>query len=260
MQNFVFLQKNNMYKAERQELILSLLEQKGKINTIDIALTLKTSVDSIRRDFEELQSKGLLKKVYGGALNIPNKNTSIFDISINNEDKKIKIAQKAIGLLQNNQTILMSGGTTNFIFSKMIPTELKATIYTFSLPIAMQLFKHKNIDLFFMGGKIQKNAMVTTGIDVIQSLSKIKADICFMGTSSININNGLTELGYEVSLIKTKMIEISNTVVSMVTSEKIDTKNTHHVSDIKNISTIITEISPYHKKFEKYKQIGVKVI
>ena len=47
----------------------------------------------------ELNKKGLLKKVYGGAFPIIAKPANIFDITIVNKDKKNKIANKALRLL-----------------------------------------------------------------------------------------------------------------------------------------------------------------
>ena len=47
---------------------------------------------------------------------------------------------------------VLFGATGNLSFSKLIPAKLKATIYTYSLPIAMQLSQHPNIDLIFIGG------------------------------------------------------------------------------------------------------------
>ena len=124
------------------------------------------------------------------------------------QDKKDIIGKKALSLISDGQVIIMSGGTTNLAFAKLIPSDLKATIYTYSLPIAMQLSQHPNVELIFIGGKMQKNAMVTIGMDVVQVLSKIKADICFMGVSSINVRLGLTEMGYEVSLVKKAMMRL----------------------------------------------------
>ena len=68
---------------------------------------------------------------------------------------------------------------------------------------------------------MQKNAMVTIGMDVIQVVSKIKADICFIGASSINVKQGLTEVGYEISIVKKAMIESSDRVVSMFSSNNL---------------------------------------
>jgi DeoR/GlpR family transcriptional regulator of sugar metabolism len=249
-----------MLKAERQNYILSKITEELKVSTIDLSIELKTSEDTIRRDLNELHEKGYINKVYGGAFLVEEKHNNLFDIVIVNEEKKNIIANKALSLLRDGQVIIMSGGTTNFAFSKLIPHQLKATIYTYSLPIAMQLSHHPNIDLIFIGGKLQKNAMVTIGMDVIQVLSKLKADICFMGTSSINTKLGLTEMGYEVSMVKKEMIQVSEKVITMVTSEKLNTKMPHLVCELNELHTIITDLNANDAKLDDYRNAGVKIL
>lgn len=97
---------------------------------------------------------------------------------------------------------------------------------------------------------MQKNAMVTIGIDVIQVLSKIKADICFIGASSINVSQGLTEIGYEVSIVKKAMIASSDRVVTMFSSDKLDTKMPHGVCELHQLDTIVTELDPKDERLE----------
>lgn len=231
-----------------------------KVITADLALDLDLSEDTIRRDLNDLDDKNLLKKVYGGAIQTVEKPSDVFDIVITAEEEKRKIVSKALSLLHDGQVIIMSGGSTNLVFAKLIPSELKATIYTYSLPIAMQLSQHPNIDLIFIGGKMQKNAMVTIGMDVIQVLSKIKADICFIGASSINLKQGLTEVGYEVSIVKKAMIDSSDKVVSMFASNKLNTKMPHIVCDINQLSTIVTELDPEDSRLEEYRKLGVSIL
>lgn len=249
-----------MLKAERHKYIMTKLIEEQKVVTTDLALALDLSEDTIRRDLNELDSKKLLEKVYGGAVQVKEKAVDVFNIDINAEEEKKRIVAKALSLLRDGQVIIMSGGSTNLVFAKLIPAELKATIYTYSLPIAMQLSQHPNIDLIFIGGKMQKNAMVTIGMDVIQVVSKIKADICFIGASSINVKQGLTEVGYEVSIVKKAMIEASDRVVSMFTSNKLDTKMPHSVCEISQLDTIVTELDPNDSRFDEYKKSGVFVL
>ncbi len=249
-----------MLKAERHNYIMLKILEEQKVSTIALAQELKLSEDTIRRDLNELDSKGLLTKVYGGAFPLINKPHDVFNISITNEDKKNAIGRKALSLLADDQVIILSGGTTNLVFSKLIPLDLKATIYTYSLPIAMQLSQHSNIELLFIGGKLQKNAMVTIGLDVVQVLSTIKADICFMGSSSINVKLGLTEMGYEVSLVKKAMLQASDKVVSMVTSEKLNTKMPYGVCELKQLHTIITDLNPNDSRLVEYQKSGTCVL
>lgn len=249
-----------MLKAERHKYIMTKLIEDEKVVTADLALALDLSEDTIRRDLNELDRKKLLEKVYGGAIQIAEKAVDVFDIVISAEEEKKKIVSKALSLLADGQVIIMSGGSTNLVFAKLIPSDLKATIYTYSLRIAMQLSQHPNIDLIFIGGKMQKNAMVTIGMDVIQVLSKIKADICFIGASSINIKQGLTEIGYEVSIVKKAMIESSDKVVSMFASNKLNTKMPHVVCELNQLDTIVTELEPEDVRLEEYRKAGVFIL
>ncbi|RTY87373.1 DeoR/GlpR family DNA-binding transcription regulator [Flavobacterium sp. RSP15] len=249
-----------MLKVERHKYILGKLHENQKVSTIDLALELSISEDTIRRDLIELNKKGLLEKVYGGAFPVIDKPANIFDIAIVNRDKKDIIGNKALSLITDGQVIIMSGGTTNLAFAKLIPSDLKATIYTYSLPIAMQLSQHSNVELIFIGGKMQKNAMVTIGLDVVHVLSKLKADICFMGASSINVRLGLTEMGYEVSIVKKAMMQASDKVVTMVSSEKLNTKMPYVVSELNQLNTIITDLNPKNPILEEYIKAGVQVL
>ncbi len=236
------------------------LIEEQKVVTTNLALDLDLSEDTIRRDLNELDSKKLLEKVYGGAIQITEKMVDVFSIDISGEEEKKQIATKALSLLYDGQVIIMSGGSTNLVFAKLIPSDLKATIYTYSLPIAMQLSQHPNIDLIFIGGKMQKNAMVTIGMDVIQVVSKIKADICFIGASGINIKQGLTEVGYEISIVKKAMIEASDRVVSMFSSNKLNTKMPHVVCVLSQLTTIVTDLDPNDEILEEYRKSGVSVL
>lgn len=249
-----------MLKAERHKYIMTKLIEDHKVITADLALDLDLSEDTIRRDLNDLDDKNLLKKVYGGAIQTVEKPSDVFDIVITAEEQKRKIVSKALSLLHDGQVIIMSGGSTNLVFAKLIPSELKSTIYTYSLPIAMQLSQHPNIDLIFIGGKMQKNAMVTIGMDVIQVLSKIKADICFIGASSISVKQGLTEVGYEVSIVKKAMIDSSDKVVSMFSSNKLNTKMPHIVCDINQLDTIVTDLDPEDASLEEYRKLGVSIL
>jgi DeoR/GlpR family transcriptional regulator of sugar metabolism len=249
-----------MLKAERHKYIMTKLIEDQKVITADLALDLDLSEDTIRRDLNDLDDKNLLKKVYGGAIQTVEKPSDVFDIVITAEEEKRKIVSKALSLLHDGQVIIMSGGSTNLVFAKLIPSELKVTIYTYSLPIAMQLSQHPNIDLIFIGGKMQKNAMVTIGMDVIQVLSKIKADICFIGASSINVKQGLTEVGYEVSIVKKAMIDSSDKVISMFASHKLNTKMPHIVCDFNQLDTIVTDLEPEDSRLDEYRKLGVFIL
>ncbi|MBK5208524.1 MAG: DeoR/GlpR transcriptional regulator [Flavobacteriaceae bacterium] len=249
-----------MLKRERQLKIIDKVRDNRKVSSVFLAEELNVSEDTIRRDLNELASKGLITKVHGGAVISIQKLYHYNEDIIFNREKKTEVALKAVSLIQDGMVIIMSGGTTNLMLAKLFPKDIKATIYTYSLPIAMQLTEHPLIEIIFIGGQIQKNSMVTTGVDVIQFLSKIKANICFMGVSGLSIEHGITDEGYEVSLIKKVMINSSEKIVYLVTSDKLNIRHSFNVCNLKDIDTAITNLDPSDDELKEYIKAGVSLL
>uniref|UniRef100_UPI004047A58C DeoR/GlpR family DNA-binding transcription regulator n=1 Tax=Mariniflexile sp. TaxID=1979402 RepID=UPI004047A58C len=249
-----------MKKKERQKIIIDEVSINRKVSSSYLSEKLEVSEDTIRRDIHELDSKGLLTKVHGGAISTIQKLYHYNEDVIYNRESKIQIAQKAISLIQDSMVIIMSGGTTNLMLAKLFPKDLKATIYTYSLPIAMQLTEHPLIETIFIGGKIHRSSMVTTGIDVIQYLSNLRADICFMGVSGLSIEQGITDEGYEVSLIKKAMINAAEHIVYLATSNKLNEKLNFDVCNLKEIDTVVTDLDLDDPKLKNYISAGVNLL
>lgn len=249
-----------MKKKERQKKIIDEVSINRKVSSSYLSEKLDVSEDTIRRDIKELDEKGLLAKVHGGAISTIQKLYHYNEDVIYNRENKIRIALKAITLIEDGMVIIMSGGTTNLMLAKMLPKNLKATIYTYSLPIAMQLTEHSLIEIIFIGGKIHRNSMVTTGIDVIQYLSNIRANICFIGVSALGMDQGVTDEGYEVSLIKKAMINASQHTVYLATSNKLNSTLNYDVCSLKEIGTVVTDYDPEDPKIKPYKDIGINLV
>jgi DeoR/GlpR family transcriptional regulator of sugar metabolism len=233
-----------MLKEERQNYILEKIRELNKVKSNELAIELGVSEDTIRRDLNQLSHNGLLLKVHGGALSTHQKLYYYNENSVFNRENKIMVAKKALNLLKDGMTIIMGGGTTNLELSRLLPEHIKLTIYTYSVNIAMQLTEHQNVEVIIVGGKLHKKAMVTVGVSVVKLLSKIKADLCIMGTSGIDIDEGVTEVGYEVSFVKRVMIASSRLVVALATSDKLNTAQRYPVCDLFEIDKLITDLDP----------------
>tara|TARA_R110002073_G_scaffold40547_5_gene114925 strand:- start:5462 stop:6211 length:750 start_codon:yes stop_codon:yes gene_type:complete len=249
-----------MKKKLRQQKIIDVVSINRKVSSSFLSEELEVSEDTIRRDIKELHDKGMLTKVHGGAISTIQKLYHYNEDVIYNRENKIRIAQKAITLLEDGLVIIMSGGTTNLMFAKLFPKNIKATIYTYSLPIAMQLTEHPLIETIFIGGKIHRNSMVTTGIDVIQYLSNIRANICFIGVSGLDIDQGITDEGYEVSIIKKAMISASERIVYLATSNKLNVRHSYDVCSLKEIGTMVTDLDPDDPKLKEYILTDVNIL
>lgn len=248
-----------MNKDKRQDIILNLVNSKRKVYSNELAMELNVSEDTIRRDLNSLSAEGLINKVHGGAISKTQKYYSYNHNLIINNDKKESIAKKAVTLIDDGASMIISDGTTNLTMARFLPNDIQATVYTYCLPIAMELANRPNIELFFLGGKINKNSLVTISLDVIQKISRLKVDYAFLGTGSIT-PSGITEGSYEVASIKREFVAASDQTISLVTSDKLNRKQSHIVCDIDEISTLITDLDPTDKRLDEYRATGVTLL
>jgi len=249
-----------MQKDKRQGLIIELLQTEGKVATHDLAKKLLVSEDTVRRDLNEMAQKGLLSKVHGGAIASIQKLYYYNDNVVKYQEEKNIIAKKAMGLLQDGMSIIISDGTTNLAFARTIPKHLKATVFTYCLPIAMELTAHPEIEIIFLGGKIEKKSMVSLGNEVVHKFSDIHADMCFLGTGSIGHLEGITEGSYDVSLIKRSIVTASDMVISLATANKLGKRQSYTICKASEIDYLITELAPSDSRLAEFSKMGAVLL
>jgi DeoR/GlpR family transcriptional regulator of sugar metabolism len=231
-----------MLKKERQAYITQQLNIHNKVLSSDLSQQLKVSEDTVRRDLNELSEQGKLLKVHGGALStgfhFTLENNSIYSVT----EKRI-IARKAINLIKDGMLVLLSGGTTIRELVKSLPLEMNATFITVSVPIALELLNHPASEVIFLGNKLSKSAQISVGAEVIKKISDIKADLCFLGTNSVD-TDCVSDMEWEVIEVKKAMLESAEKNVSLAIAEKLNTRQRLRVCKLEELDHLITELDP----------------
>ena len=249
-----------MLREERHRYILNEVKIRNRVLLTDIAQQLAVSEDTVRRDLQQLNERGKLKKVHGGAV------ANSFHVYTYREDQiyahehKIEIATKAIQLLKDGGVLVMGGGTTNLEVARLLPEHLHLTVFTPSLPIAMQLIAHENIETIFVGGRLSHDAQIALGGETIKTFSHVKADYCFMGTGNLDATQGLTEFDWEVVQLKKVMIETAQQVVVLTISEKINSAQRFNVCPVTEIHVLVTELDLYDPRLTEFSAKGLNVL
>lgn len=248
-----------MLKKERHAFIIQQLNIHNKVLSSDLSVQLNVSEDTVRRDLQELSEVGNLLKVHGGALSnsfhFTLQNNQIYSLT-----EKKSIAQKAASLITDGMFVLLSGGTTIRELVKTLPPNLNATFITVSIPIALELMNHPGSEVIFIGNKLLKSAQLAVGAEVVQRLGQIRADICFLGTNSIDAEEGITDLEWEVIEVKQAMIRASKKVVSLAISEKLNSVQRLKVCAIEEVDVLITELDAEDERLKPYTNKNVEVL
>ena len=125
-----------MLKEERQAVILNQLHTSGKVVVSRLAVEFNVSEDTVRRDLLDLDQKGQLKRVFGGAIPLERPVINFFDRETADVELKQRLAQKALSFLEPDQLVAIDGSSTNLQLAKNIPSNLKITVLTNSYSIA----------------------------------------------------------------------------------------------------------------------------
>jgi DeoR/GlpR family transcriptional regulator of sugar metabolism len=248
-----------MLKKERQAYILQQINIHNKVLSSDLSVQLNVSEDTIRRDLQELDEEGKISKVHGGALSksihFTIQNNDIYAIT----EKRI-IAHKAVELIKDGMFIVLTGGTTIREMIKALPEHINATFITTSIPTALELLNHPNSQVYFVGNQLLKSTQMSYGADAILKLNDVKADLCFLGTNSISIEDGITDLEWEVIEVKRAMIQNASKIISLAIAEKVNTSQRLRVCKVEDVDILITELNADDEKLAPYKAKGINVL
>ncbi|MBK8496602.1 MAG: DeoR/GlpR transcriptional regulator [Chitinophagaceae bacterium] len=249
-----------MLKRERQEYIVHQVNLHNKVLSNTLSSEINVSEDTIRRDLQELNEKGKLIKVHGGALSHSFNSSSYPSKKIYAHANKRVIAEKAATLVRDGMFVLTGGGTTIIELARALPPGLNATFISGSIPAIVEYMQHPNIEVIVIGDKLSRNSKITQGADALTRIKSLKPDLCFLGINAIDVHHGITDNDWDVVQLKQTMIESSQKVVCLTISEKINTMQPVKVCDISKIDMLITELPNDHPILQPYVAAGITVI
>jgi DeoR/GlpR family transcriptional regulator of sugar metabolism len=233
-----------MLTEERKRLILSVLQRNGRVVAKALSEELGLSEDTIRRDLRELAAAGLLQRVHGGALPA---SPAMGDLAARQQvatQGKARIARAAAAMVQPGQVVFLDGGTTATQLARSLPAELRATVVTHSPGVAAELAQHARIEVELIGGRLFKHSMVSVGAAAIEAISRVRADIFFLGVTGVHAEAGLTTGDAEEAAIKRAIGRQSGETVVLASAEKLGAASPFLVLPLDAADVVIVDSDP----------------
>ena len=245
--------------SQRKQHILELLRRSGQIIAKDLSQELGTSEDTIRRDLRELAAEGLLQRVHGGALPAsPAVGNFAARLNVATDEKKM-IGRAAAAMVQPSQVVILDGGTTAVQIARSFPAELKATVVTHSPTIAVELVDHSTIEVILIGGRLFKHSVVAVGAPAIEAISRIQADIYFMGVTGIHPRSGLTTGDFEEAHIKRALSASAAETIVLASSEKLNAVSPFVIAPMSEVTGMIVSANTPRKVLSPFVRLGITI-
>lgn len=248
--------------SSREEIILEILHKEKHIKVTDVANSLKVTPETIRKDFDDMESRGLLKRVHGGAV-VPNYSqvieSNFADRSGKQYEEKRKLAQAVADNLVENESIILDNGSTCYELAKIIAPRSDLTVITPSLNIASVLNKG-GCKVFVLGGWLRKTESSVIGDSVVKEMKKFNVSKSILSIAGINEEAGLSEFVEEDASIKKQAIKCGAKTIVMADSTKFDVNALITVAHMDEIDEIYTDNALSDERVKAFEEKGVKVI
>lgn len=248
-----------MTKKERHNYILEFVKKNGKVTTNELVSQFDCTEDTIRKDFQEMSSKGLVQRFHGGVQQAEKGVLLYEERSASQISVKELLAQATVPYLLNKHVLYIDGGSTNQKIVEALPKDFTATIVTNAIPIAAKLCEFPNIEAVMLGGSLNKAIRNAEGPISLSQLGLLNFDCYVIGISSISLTKGITFPLYSEAQLKQEALGRSREVITAVSAEKLDTIAGFFAADATAITKMITnEQAP--SVLAPYRERGIEVI
>ncbi|WP_340680690.1 DeoR family transcriptional regulator [Paraglaciecola sp.] len=250
------MQKRNT--QQRRRAIIEHLNEHAEVQVDKLARQFSTSEVTIRKDLAELENSGLLLRKFGGAVLLPRDASELSSEKLSS--RKIAIAQAAANLIKDHNRIIIDSGSTTSALLPLLKSKLGLVVMTNSLQVSSYLLEQENEPKVLMtGGSWDTQSHSFQGKMAEMVLRSYNFDQAFLGATGLDLQQGTTTFN-ELTQLSKVMAEVSQQVIVMAESEKLQRKIPNVELPWQAISVLVTDdlISPQAKKL--IEQQGVEVI
>ncbi|MEG0258869.1 MAG: DeoR/GlpR family DNA-binding transcription regulator [Lysinibacillus sp.] len=247
-----------MYTVERQQHILQLLRKRKVMKLVALTEEFNVSMETIRRDIQQLVLEKKIEKFYGGVKYIEPLE-GLMDSRINLQlNEKIAIARACAELVEDGECIFIDSGTTTYQITPFLLEKKNLTVVTNSLPVAFDLIG-STIEVILIGGKVRHSEKSVTSNDFLFHFEHLNINKAFICTSGVTLEKGISDFNLDEAITRRKIIHISQTVYVATDASKFNKDVAIQVCPINQIKMIITDDSLSKNCIKRFKEAGVQL-
>ena len=250
----------NSLTDDRKNKLLELIRQRGFASLPALAETLEVSESTVRRDLDFLEESGVAQRTHGGVFYTgPSPRLAHFDQrQALNWDKKRQIAVAASRLIEDNDTILLDGGSTTYELAQLLVGR-PLQVVTNSLPVANLFTSSENADLIFVGGYMHAKTGVSLGPYANQMLAGLNVRRAVLSVAGIN-DKGCYNSNLLLVETERAMMTSAEEVIVVADSTKLGHTSLSHLCDLNQIDVLVTDSEISAEWRERAAAAGVNLV
>lgn len=249
----------SMRSKERHARLLEALNA-GEIDVDDLARRFDVSASTVRRDLQHLSRNNAVRRTYGGAILTGQAAETTLEqrLAVQGRQKQA-IAQAAIDLIEDGETLILDAGSTVAAFGRLL-LHRRLRVITNNLALLPFLAKAPSIDLVVLGGALRATSMSTMGPLAHDALRRMTADRTIMSADGVVSGRGLCEADLEQVALKSLMMEQAKDVIVLADAGKLGRAEQSAWAPLPPRWTLVTDSGASEEQRQRLTEAGARVI
>jgi DeoR family glycerol-3-phosphate regulon repressor len=247
--------------SERQNKILELARENGRVDVEKLSNTFKVSAQTIRKDLNELCDRQLLQRIHGGAIvGSGIENVSYEARRLLAPDSKKAIGQAAAGLIPDNSSLLINIGTTTEQVAHSLSNHRGLLVITNNINAVEIMKNFLGIELIIAGGQVRRSDGGIVGGAAVDFINQFKVDYAVIGVSAIDEDGSLLDYDYREVRVAQAIIKNARRVILVADAMKLERSAPIRIGHISQINTIVIDSELPKKLQDICLEKGVEVV
>ena len=247
---------------ERRLRIAAQLRRDTRVRVEDLAARYSVSGETIRRDLQVLEERGILRRVYGGAVAQEARGwePGADERAIARLDPRRAIAAAAAALVEPGETLVFDVGTTVAETARALPATFSGRALCVALPTAAELAGREGVEVHLAGGQIRRGDLACVGTGTEKFFERFFADRAFVAASGVHPKAGVT--GEDLAEIPVRQAILSQAAEVYVLADgaKLGRVAVGRVCPLSAVTAVVTDAGADLETIRALEQTGVRVI
>lgn len=248
-----------LFKSPEERLgeVRDLIAERGAVRIDQLAMDFGVSEMTIRRDLDELEALGIVRRVRGGAIALGPEPWE--QRHQHHARAKAKIAEKLLPLVPASGTVAFDASTTIYRLAATIETARDLVVVTNGWDTFHSMKGTPGVTSSLTGGTEEPRTGSLVGPMAVRAAQSFLYDTFFSSAAALDLEVGSSEAALAESEVKRAFGQTSNRIVLAVDHSKLGTRAQARVFELEQLDLLVTDLDPSDSRLDAYRHL-VKIV
>ncbi len=236
---------------ERLSKVRSLISERGAVRIDELAADFGVSEMTIRRDLDELEALGVVRRVRGGAMAIGPE--AFAERHRHNARAKARIAEKLVPMIPTVGAVAFDASTTVHRLAGALEAARDLSVITNGLDTFLALQHKPGFTVGITGGGREPRTGSLVGPLAVRSAETLLYDVFITSAAALDPVLGSSEASLAEAEVKRTFADTSSRIILAVDHSKLGTRSRARMFPLTELDLLVTDLDPGDGRLDPYR-------